>query len=194
MRSKSSVKTQNEGGRVEVIAKYFLLTMLLSFLGWAFETTLTFIQTGKFYDRGFMTMPFCPIYGVSLIAIYFLLGTPNEGRGILKNVTDPLARCLIYLVFAFIVPTAAELIVGFIFDVFFNTSLWSYTGLPFNFRGYISLPVSLGWMLAVFAFMGYLFPLFKRFVFKIPKGLAISLATALVVASLADLAFSYRAM
>ena len=191
---KNGEKTQNEGGRVEVIAKYFLLIMLFSFLGWAFETVLTFLQTGRFYDRGFMAMPFCPIYGASLIIVYFLLGTPNEGRGLLKNEENPVKRQLLYLPFAFLVPTVAEFVVGFFFDVFFDTSLWSYQGFPLNFRGYISLPISLGWMVLVFLFMKYLFPPLKRLVFKTPKGLAIDLASLLFIAVIADMVASYRAI
>ena len=191
---KKGEKIQSEGGRVEVIAKYFLLLMLFSFLGWAFETVITRLQTGKFYDRGFMYMPFCPIYGVSLIIVYFLLGTPNEGRGLLKNEENPVKRQLLYLPFAFFIPTAAELLVGFFFDALFGVSLWSYSGLPLNFRGYISLPISLGWMALVFLFMKYLFSPFKTLVFKTPKGVAIGLSSLLFIALVADMAASYLAI
>lgn len=194
VREKNGSEIKNEGGRVEIIAKYFLLTMLLSFFGWAFETGFTYLSTGKFYDRGFLTMPFCPIYGCSLMLVYFLLGTPNEGRGILKNVRDPFARYSLYFVFAFLIPTAAELLVGFVFDVFFDTWLWSYSSLPFNFRGYISLPISIGWAVLVFLFMGCVFKPLKRLVFKIPKLFAVPLAFALAIAVAVDLVLSYRAL
>lgn len=181
MQAKKAVKIKKEGGRVEVIAKYFLLTMLLSFLGWAFEVGIIFLQTRRFYNTGLLTMPACPIYGVSLITTYFLLGTPQKGRGILKNVTNPLPRCLLYVTLAFLIPTFAELVVGFFFDRFYHAWLWSYHAIPLNFKGYICFPVSVGWAMAIFLFMGLVFERLKALVFKLPKALAI--VSALLLAS-----------
>lgn len=188
----SGANTQSASiGGVETVAKYFLLVVVFSFFGWAFEAALHFFTTGEFYNPGFMTMPFCPIYGCSLIVVYFLIGTPDEGRGILKNVQNPFTRYATYLAFAFLIPTAAELLVGFFFDFFFDTWLWSYNGMPLNFRGYVALPVSLAWMTLTFLFMKYLFPPIKQFVFKIPKGMALTLAIALAVAIAVDMTFAY---
>ena len=120
-----------------------------------------------------------------------MLGTPDEGRGILKNVINPYARYSTYFVFAFLIPTAAELLGGFFFDVFFDTWLWSYSGMPLNFKGYVSLPVSLAWMVMTFAFMKWLFTPIKRLIFKIPKKLAITLAVAVGIAVATDMTISY---
>ncbi len=187
-------KTQKEVVWYERIAKYFLLNMLLSFIGWAYETTLMFFMTGGFQNRGFLSLPLCPIYGSTLMTVYFLLGTPDEGRGILKHADDPLIRGIVYLFVAFLVPTVAELIVGAVFDRFFGVWLWSYNGLPMNFRGYISLPVSILWMVMIFFFMKFLFPPLKRTVFKIPKTAAIVFAVTLAIAVGADVVLSYMAM
>jgi uncharacterized membrane protein len=123
--------------------------------------------------------------------VYLLLGTPTEGRGILKNVENPFRRYSLYLAFAFLIPTAAELLVGFVFDRFFDTWLWNYTGLPFNFRGYISLPISLAWMGLIFLFMRFLFSPIKNAVFCIAPKTAIILAAVLVTAVAIDLVFSF---
>jgi len=191
IQNKNVKKIEKEGGRYEVIAKYFLLNVLLSFFGWAFETTLMWVMYGKFFDRGFLHLPLCPIYGTSLMITYFLLGTPDEGRGILKRVENPLTRYVFYALFAFLIPTAAELVVGFVFDVFYDTQLWSYTGMPLNFRGYVSVPISLGWMAMIFLFMKYLFPWLKKTIFKTPKGVALSVAVVLLTAIAVDAVFSY---
>ncbi len=189
-----SVKREKPVGGVEVIAKYFLLFMLLSFFGWAFEVGIMFLQTGEFYDRGLLTLPVCPIYGGALFFTYFFLGTPQKGRGILKRVKSPLARCLLYAAFAFLIPTAAELIVGFFFDRVYHTWFWSYSGMPLNLGGYICIPVSLGWMIGIFLFMGLLFEPIKKGVFKLPKGLAITLATLLFIVTIFDFAASMSAL
>ena len=176
---------------LETVAKYFLLTMVLSFIGWVFEVIIIYLNAKRFYNSGFMTMPFCPIYGCSLMVAYFLLGTPNEGRGILKRVQNPILRYSAYLFFAFLIPTAAELIVGFFFDYFFDMWLWSYKGMPFNFRGYICIPVSIAWMLLIFLFMKFIFPRLKRAIFKIPKFVSMVLAMLLFIAVFADMAMAY---
>ena len=141
-----------------------------------------------------LALPICPIYGTSLLFAYFILGTPNEGRGILKGVKRPLVRCLLYAAFAFLIPTLAELVVGFFFERFYHTQFWSYRGMPWNFRGYICIPVSVGWMIAVFLFMGILFEPIKKGVFKLPKMLAIVLAIFLFIAVVSDFAVSMAAL
>lgn len=175
----------------EIFAKYFLLTVALSFIGWAFEVSLIFFTSGKFHNPGFMSLPLCPIYGSSLILVYFLIGTPDEGRGVLKNVGNPFTRYSTYLAFCFLIPTAAELLVGFFFDFFFDIRLWSYSRMPLNFHGYVAVPISLGWTLLIFIFMKYIFADIKRLVFKIPKKAALVFAVVFVVAIAVDMTFSY---
>lgn len=173
-------------------SRYFLLTMLLSFLGWAFETTLVFFMTGKFHNQGFMTLPFCPIYGCPLILAYFLAGTPDEPRGILKNVENALLRNLLYVLFAFFLPTLAELIVGAFFDRLYGVWLWDYSGIPMNFNGYIALPVSFAWTGLLYLFMKFLFTPIKNFVGRIPKKRAIGFAILLFIAVATDMALNFK--
>ena len=177
--------------RAGTVARYVLLTGVLSFIGWAYETVFVLVMTGSFYNQGFLTLPFCPIYGFSLLAVYLLIGTPTEGRGILKNEQNPFRRYALYLAFSFLIPTAAELLVGFFFDNFFHVRLWSYKGVPYNFRGYISLPVSLAWMGLIFLFMRFLFSPIKSAVFRIPNKTAILLSAILLTAVAVDFIFSF---
>ena len=189
----SSRSVNTERGRFSwaVISKYFLLTMGLSLIGWAYEVTFMFLRTGRFEDSGFMTMPFCPIYGCSLIATYFLLGTPDEGRGLMKSVHSAALRYMMYATFAFLIPTAAELFVGLFFDKVLGATLWSYENLPLNYHGYVSLPVSLAWMGMIFLFMKFLFLPIKKLFFRIPDRAAVVFATLLFVATIADVAVNY---
>ena len=168
------------------ISRYFLLTILLSFLGWSFEVLVMFVQTGRFYNQGFMTLPFCPIYGCSLMVTYFLLGTPNAPKGILKRVKGKKGVGALYLIFAFCIPTIAELLVGAVFDRGLNLMLWSYENMPMNFQGYVSLPISLAWSGLIFIFMRYVFAPIKRAVGKIPNGILEAISFSLVFILLID--------
>lgn len=184
---KTSVKTEKYG-----IGRYVLLTLLLSFLGWLFEMALVFFMSGKWQDRGFLTMPFCPIYGCSILIAYFLAGTPDEGRGLLKPVHNKAVRYLLYLGIAFLLPTLAELVVGVFFDKIFDVWLWDYSSLPMNYEGHVALPVSLAWTALLFLFMKFLFLPLKRLVGKIPKTLANVLALLFVLAVAADMFVNFK--
>ena len=168
------------------IARYLILTAILSFIGWLYETLLVRVRNGYWTDRGFLFLPFCPIYGVTLIFVYFFIGTPKEKRGVLKNIQNPFAHTTLYLFFAFLIPTTAELLVGLFFDKTFHLSLWSYAALPINFKGYISLPVSLAWSGLIYIFMRFFFTPLQKITRKIPENIAICIAACLIVSVAVD--------
>ena len=173
------------------ISRYFLLTVLLSFLGWAYETLFMFWQFKVLQNSGFMTLPICPIYGCSLMAVYLLVGTPDEGRGFLRKTDNKTTRYILYGVFAFVIPTVAELIVGAFFHRAFGVRFWSYAGAPMNWNGYVCLPVSLAWAGMIFLFMKYVFPLLKKTLEKIPKLAANGLAFSLLFILLVDISLNF---
>ena len=141
------------------LSRLFLLTMLLSFFGWAFETVYFLLYKGKYSDRGFLTLPFCPIYGCSLVGIYLLIGSPDD-----KVVKMPL-----YIAVCFLLPSLIELFIGVIFDKLWNRRLWTYFGYPYNLNGYICLRNSILWGIMAFLFMKYLFPPIKKAVRKLSE-------------------------
>ena len=168
------------------LGRYFLLTMFLSFIGWTFETTYIYFAFGKLYNTGFMTLPFCPIYGCSLFAAYFFLGTPDCGRFFLKRTESKLTRYARYFLFAFLIPTVAELLVGVFFDRVFDVRLWSYADVPMNWNGYVCLPVSLIWSGLIFLFMKFAFLPIMRVIGKLPSMTANGWAFALLFIVLVD--------
>ena len=174
-------------GRESLLPKYFILYMILSFFGWLWETMYMYFLTGYLHDRGFLTLPFCPIYATVLLGAYFLLGTISQGRGILKGVKSSVARALIYLCLSFILPTLAELIFGAFFDKVLNISLWDYSFMEFNTGGYIALEISVLWAAAIFIFMNKFFIPLKKLIFKIPEKIGYIISIALVLAVSIDL-------
>ena len=59
------------------LVRLFLMFMLISCIGWCMETVYVLLRFGHLSDRGFLSMPFCPIYGASILAVYFAVGTPQ---------------------------------------------------------------------------------------------------------------------
>ena len=159
--------------------------MLLSFFGWGFETVYFLIIKGEIVDRGFLTLPFCPIYGCTLIALYLLLGTPKK---------NTLWRNLLYLSLCFLLPTVAELSIGFLFDKAWDCRLWSYSKYKYNVCGYICLRNSILWGVMAFLFMKYLFPPIKKAVGKIPRRWSDSIAMLLFLCVTVDFLYNLFAV
>ena len=79
-----------------------LSTLVFSFIGWLFESILFRITYGSWYDRGFLTLPFCPIYGFTLLIIYLLFGTINGGGILFNKVKKGSFRTILYFLVSFV--------------------------------------------------------------------------------------------
>ena len=55
-----------------------LLFFLYSFFGWITEVVFSFLTRKKFVNRGFLTGPFCPIYGFGILFINSFLAPLQE--------------------------------------------------------------------------------------------------------------------
>lgn len=169
------------GEGLERAGRYFLLVMAVSFLGWAAETAFFFLCYGEVWDRGFMTMPFCTIYGVSFLLLHLLLGQPGQGKG----------GAAVWFLLSALVPTGLELVTGVFFHRLFGLRLWSYVGYRFHFRGYICLEYALLWGLLLPVCMKYIFVPVKRWVFALPWSRAARAAGVLALLAAADWAVNF---
>ena len=171
---------------------------IISFIGWCFEKVARYIVYNSGTDRGFLTMPLCPIYGFSILLIYLLLGTPYSPRigvrgkrgGCLGRVAAFAADIFIYFLLATLIATAVELLTGSFFGGALGISLWNYESQPYNFGRYICLGFSILWGALITAFMLILWRPLYRAVGKADRYLLRALSLVLVFLSLADLAFN----
>ena len=115
--------------RISVVS---LMFFLISFLGWCMETIYCSSWFTDFDDRGFLTLPFCVIYGTPLCLVFLLLGTPKEGflaRNIektkLKRGMKIFLRYALYFLLSVGIATLFELVFGLLFDSL-GVRLWSY--------------------------------------------------------------------
>lgn len=149
--------------------------MALSFLGWAAETVFFLICYGEFHDRGFMTLPFCTIYGCSFLLLYALIGLPGRSK-----------NKVLYFLLCALIPTALELLTGWFFHHRFGVRLWSYESYRFQFRGYICLEYALLWGLLIPPCMTCIVQPLKRRIFAMRARYAAILALLLAVVSAVD--------
>lgn len=111
---------------LEVLCNYFLLFILYSFIGWLMEEILTFIDTKKFVNRGFLIGPICPIYGYGCLLIILLLR---------RYINDPIAL----FVMAVVLCSLLEYFTSYFMEKFFKARWWDYSQKKFNINGRICL-------------------------------------------------------
>ena len=174
-----------------------LMFFTISFLGWCMEVVFCSSGFTRFYNRGFLTLPFCVIYGTPLCLTFLMLGTPQ--RGILANAVERTSlkkgqkiflRYALYFLLTAAFATLFELVFGFAFDAL-GVRLWSYRRFSFNYKGYVCLWFSLIWGFIITLFMSTLWhPLYKA-VSRLPKKAAVFLNVLLWIAVIGDFSFNF---
>lgn len=158
-------------------ARLYLVMLVFSFAGWIWETVHVSMLAGELVDRGFLIGPICPIYGLTMVIAYLLIGMPKKPKGILKRTRGKWYQLPLYCLAAITLPTLVELAVGCGCEMLFGMRLWDYShyvavmngqDVPLHFMGYIALPISLIWLALIVAAMGFFFPALLRLTEKLP--------------------------
>lgn len=147
-----------------------LFAIIIALIGWIYETILLYILNGRFEDRGFITLPFCPIYGITILVVYYLIGTPLGYGGLIIKGPPSGFRMLLYYFFAVLIPTVCEFIGGNLMELFTGEVLWDYSMGDYSFGRYISLDVSLLWGLLIIGVM-LLYDIMRKHLERIPNDL-----------------------
>ena len=105
---------------------------IYSFIGWCGEVCAAVIKKKKFINRGFVSGPFCPIYGAGAVAFAVFL---PELKG------NPFFLFLGGMILASFI----EFATGALLEKLFHKKWWDYSGIRFNFEGYICIRYSLLW-------------------------------------------------
>ena len=175
-----------------------LVFYFVSFIGWCGETLLFLVRFGRLRDRGFLTLPFCTIYGSCLTGMYLFIGTPQNGRLAplfakaegLRGAARPAAKCGLYALYflcAALLPTLAELAFGGLFSAF-GVRLWDYGYKKVHLYGLISPDQSLLWGVLVTLAMRFAWePLHAAM--RLPPRVRKTAAIALTALTAADFLF-----
>lgn len=184
-------------GKRESPAAVSSVFFALSFLGWCMETVYCSDFFTKFPDRGFLTLPFCVIYGAPPCLARLLFGTPREGRlaraadkAGLNGAGSILFRYGSYFLLSAGTATLFELSFGALFDAF-GVRLWNYSRRPLNFRGYICPQFSLLWGTLITCFMSFAWNPSVRIASRIPRKIAAAVNLFLWIAVAADCSFHF---
>ena len=111
------------------------LFFIYAFLGWCVEVIYAGLAEGRVVNRGFLNGPVCPIYGVGMIGVLFLLGPVQE-------------QMFLLFFLGMLLCSAVELVGGWVLEKVFHTRWWDYSNMPLQLGGYVCLGFSIIWGLA----------------------------------------------
>ncbi|MVB12657.1 putative ABC-transporter type IV [Caprobacter fermentans] len=155
----------------------FLLFLLYSFLGWAAESIYCSVPAGKPINRGFLTGPFCPIYGAGAILTVLILSPLKD-------------RIFLLFLFGALLASLVEYGTGFLLEALFHTKYWDYSDQRFQLQGRVCLKNSLMFGIMSVAAVYYFQPLLLGFLGLIPAKVLPFLSGGLALYLLADTVLS----
>lgn len=163
---------------------YFFYFLLYSLIGWIYEVVLeVFIYKWGYSDRGVLTGPYLPIYGIGALLFIILFYRLIKGKDLKKKLI------MIPVVFlgCMLAATLLELVASYLLE--WTTGAWpwqTYEDYAINFEARIALSPSIRFGLGGLLFLYVLQPLFERLVGAIPKRIKRPLFILLGVIFLVD--------
>ncbi len=142
-----------------------MIITVVSFLGFMVENTWTGITQG-YMDNRSMCLPFLLGYGLAILAVYLIFGTPIAPRFFRKQILlhSRFLRFLAYFGIMFLCVSIGEIVLGTLVEKAFGIVWWNYSSLPLHITKYTSVPTSMGFALMITVFMNYCFePLYSFF-------------------------------
>ncbi len=155
--------------------------LVYAFLGWLGETALAAAKKRRLLNRGFLSAPFSPVYG--LASVLFALFLPELRENI-----------FFLFLFGMILATALELATGVLLERIFRQKWWDYSDEPWNFQGHICLKYSLIWGVLAVICIFFANPLLVRLIDLIPRPVGNLLVWVLLILLTVDFLGSWAAL
>lgn len=158
--------------------EFFALCMIVtvvSFLGFVVENAWLAMTKG-YIDNRSMCLPFLLGYGLAIIAIYLLFGTPAElvFLGKKLKIKSTFIKILIYFLAVMVCVSVGEIMLGTFVEKTCHFYWWDYTRLPMHITRYTSIPTSMTFSLLITIFMRRFFnPLMDFFLRMAPDKLQV---------------------
>ncbi len=157
------------------ITTWFLVFIIYSFIGWIFEVFITFVNTHKFVNRGFLIGPVIPIWGAGCVLITILV----KDQSILR-----------LIIFSGTIGAILEYAVNYIMEKIFKARWWDYSHLPFNVNGRIWLGSVLLFGFGGLFVVKYISPWLFNSVTEIDPTMLYALSMILFMVLIADIIIS----
>ncbi len=164
-----------------------MMMSIISFIGFCVENIWMLLSRGYMNNRN-MLFPFLFGYGLAVIVMHLMFGTPQEPRlfGLHLTTEHPLINMLIFYGLVAVCISLGELLLGYFVELTTGILWWDYTRIPLHITRYTSIPTSLGFGLLVTLFMRFVFYPFGRLIGRMNDRLLAVLACILMAIMVAD--------
>lgn len=176
------------------LAALSMIMAVVSFMGFVVENIWLALTRG-YVDNRNMFFPFLVGYGMAIIAIYLMFGTPRElvlfGRqtGLAKR----WSKKVVYFLLVMLCVCVGEIVLGKIVEATCNIYWWDYSNLPLNITRYTTIPTSIVFSAMIVIFMDYIFNPLYQFFLSWNHRVLYAVAAVLVIIMLGDfLGAAYR--
>jgi len=166
---------------LEVIIKYFLTFIIISFIGWSIEEFYSIFIAKEKMNRGFLVGPLCPIYGFASIIMILTL--------------SPFKDNLIILFFASIIICGVfEYISSYILEKVLNIKLWDYDESKFKYSigGRIALETLLPFGILGIILVLFINPIIQNILNSINMNILYIVSIIIFIIGSIDLIFSIK--
>jgi uncharacterized membrane protein len=138
----------------------FLLDLLwyfviFSFFGWVASSFRSLLLEKKFSNNGFLTSPFCPMYGFSAVICYAALKPFENSK-------------LILFIGSTLILSALMVVVGVLVEKTLKFKPWDFSSSKFSIGNYITFPYALFLGLLGMLLVGLIIPVLRTAVEAIP--------------------------
>lgn len=160
----------------------FLLDLLwyfviFSFFGWVASSFRSLLLEKKFRNNGFLTSPFCPMYGFSAVICYAALKPFENSK-------------LILFIGSTLILSALMVVVGVLVEKFLKFKPWDFSSSKFSIGNYITLPYALFLGLLGMLLVGLIIPVLRTAVEAIPFWVSLILVLCFCGIIVIDYVFS----
>ena len=149
-------------------------------LGWITEALNSLLRDKRLDNRGFLIGPYCPIYGIGALYMYFFLDRFSD---------NPVS----VFVMALIGTSILEYFTSYIMEKIFKARWWDYSDRFCNIRGRICLRNALIFGIVGILFTYFLKPTYLNLINKIPSNVLIIIGVFLIIVFMIDYIASFTA-
>ncbi len=172
-----------------------MMIALISFLGFLVENLWLAFTKGYINNRN-MNAPFLLGYGLMVMAMYFMFGTPQEMNlpRRMRSRATKYKRYALYFLGVMLLVCAGEVILGTMVERLCGIEYWNYSGIPLHITKYTSIPTSAAFASMITLFMGRFFQPILRFLSRLDYRILRAVSVTLCVIMLWDFLISLGIM
>lgn len=173
----------------------FIMVAIVSFLGFLTENIWLLFTKGIMDNRN-MYAPFLLGYGILIVMIYLLIGTPQNCvlHRFIKHKLSNKRKYFLYFGLCFLIVCIGELFLGLTVEKVSGIQYWNYSWIPLHFTQYTSVPTSAGFALIMTFFMGRCFEPIMNMIMKMDPLIIKVVGTVLMIIMCSDFFASFYQM